>query len=123
MSAIAPSANRRLATKSEAFPDWMPAVRPRRSPSDPAVADRRGLGRRASIHCDSLVEFEIRLRKQRNSGAFRRDRRSRDDRVVAALREAVEDPVEVGARVPHRPQGEAELRTNRAHEFDVETAR
>src|SRR5207249_4314202 len=34
MLAIAPSANRRLATRSEVFPDWMPAVRPRRSPSD-----------------------------------------------------------------------------------------
>src|SRR5262249_56155173 len=71
----------------------------------------------------SLVEFEIRLRKQCNGGAFGRDRRSRDDRVVAALREAVEDAVEVAGRVPHRLQGEAELRTNRAHQFDVETAR
>ena len=44
-------------------------------------------------------------------------------RYVDALREAVENPVEVAARVPHRLQGEAELRTNRAHQFDVETAR
>src|SRR5262249_61030069 len=109
MSAIAPSTNRRLATPWEVFPDWMRAVRPRRSPSDATF----GVERRFT----AMVEFEIRLRKQRNNGAFRRDRRSRDDRVVAALGEAVEDPVEVAARGPHRPQGEAELRTNPRHRF------
>jgi hypothetical protein len=105
-----------LATKSDVLPDWMPAVRPR-------SADRCDVRARAAIHCDALVEFEIGLRKQGNGGAFRGDRRSRDDGVVAAFCQAVEDAVEVIARIPHRLQGEAKLRTNRAHQLNVEAGR
>ena len=41
------------------------------------IGERRDVRRRAPIDRDSLVEFEIRLRKQRNGGAVRRNRRSR----------------------------------------------
>jgi hypothetical protein len=95
----------------------MPAVRPRRSPSD-ATARRR-----ATIHRHSLIEFEIGLREQRDGGAFRGDGRSRDDGVVAAFCKAVEDAVEVITRIPHRLQGETELRANRAHQLDIEAGR
>src|SRR5262249_40759216 len=117
MLAIAPCAKSRLATMSDVFPDWMPAVMPRRSASDATF----GVERR--LTATPWLNSKIRLRKQRNGGAFRRNRGSRNDRVVAAVGETIEDPVEVVARVARRLQGEAELRTSRPHQFDVETAR
>src|SRR5437870_10328626 len=112
MSAITPSAKSRLATSR--LDAGCQAAQ---------IGERRDVRGRAPIDRDSLVEFEIRLRKQRDGGAVRRNRRSRNDRVVATLRETLEDSVEVGARVAHRLQGEAELRTNCPHQVDVETAR
>jgi len=80
-----------LATKSDVLPDWIPAVRPRRSPTG------RDVRRQPAIHRHALVELEIRLRKQHDGRAFRRDRRSRDDGVIVAGGEAIEDAVEVVA--------------------------
>jgi hypothetical protein len=87
------------------------------------IAQRGDIRRHAAIHRHSLVEFEVRLRKQHNGGALGSDRRPGDDGVIVARCEAVKDSVEIGARIPHRLQDEPELRANRAHQLDVETAR
>jgi hypothetical protein len=87
------------------------------------IAQRGHLRPRAVIHRHALVEFEIGLRKQRNSGALGSDRRPGDDGIVATRCETVENSVEVGARIPHRLQDKPELRANRAHQLDVEAAR
>src|SRR6266566_4559302 len=103
MSAIAPSANRRRATRSEVLPDWIPAVRPRRSATDEAF------GVRCRLTAMPWVEFKVRLRKQNDSGTFRGNRRSRYHCIAGALRKTLEDSVEVVARVRHRLQAHSQL--------------
>ena len=87
------------------------------------IGGRRDVRREPPVDRDTLVEFEVGLRKQHAGGALRRDRRSRDHRVAAPLRQAVEDAVEVVARIRHRLQRQPERRANRAHQLDVEAAR
>src|SRR6266702_5956105 len=99
MLAIAPSANRRLATRSEVFPDWMPAVRPRKSPSDATFGVERRFT--ATPWLNSRYGCE-------NSATAERSGVIVVPEMTASycLREAVENPVEVAARVPHRLRGE-----------------
>ena len=87
--------------RSDVFPFWMPAVRPRRSAVDGDI------GREPPVDRDALVEHEIGLRKSHDGRALRRDRRARDHRIAGALREAREDAVEILARVRDRPQARA----------------
>jgi len=87
------------------------------------VGDGRDVGRLLPIHRHALVEFKVRLGEQHDRFALRRDRRSRDQGVAAAFRQAVKNAVEVASGVAHRLHRQAELRTDRAHKLDVEAAR
>jgi hypothetical protein len=79
------------------------------------VGDRFDFGRQLPIDRDALVEFEIRLRKQRDGSASRRNGGPRDHGVTAAFRQPIEDAVEVVAGVAHRLQGQPELGADCPH--------
>ena len=70
--------------------------------------------------CGLLVELEVRVREESHLLAPGRDRRARNDGVVASISQAIEDPIEIVASVLYLVPSQTEIFADQAHEFDIE---
>jgi hypothetical protein len=70
--------------------------------------------------CGLLVELEVRVREESHLLAPGRDRRARNDGVVASISQAIEDPIEIVASVLYLVPSQTEIFADQPHEFDIE---
>ena len=114
MPAISPCVTQRRATKVRRAPDLNTGSEPMQ------IRLTRYVWRTLTVHRNTLVELKVGLRELRNGRTGGGDRRSRNHGIVTSICQTIENTVEVVCRISSWLQLQSEMRTDRAHQIDIE---